>query len=276
MMPPDTSPWRGDARIERLIRTLEELESVLIAFSGGVDSTFLLYWAHRMLGTERVLAVTLRSPVFPRREFDDAREFAETLGVRHRVEPVDLLALPAFRENPADRCYHCKRVLFSRLLKIARDEKMQAVCDGTNADDGKDYRPGRRALRELGVRSPLAEAGLGKPWIRQWSRRLGLPTAGKPSGACLATRFPYGVPIVESLLVRVSCAEDALHALDFHTVRVRVHGDAARIELDAEDFARALAQRDAIVLAVKTCGFRYVALDMEGYRTGSMNEVLAG
>ncbi len=264
-----------DPALERLTAILESLgPPLVVAFSGGLDSTFLLYWAARALGPEQVRAVTAVAPVFPRLELEEACAAAARLGVPHHRLVVDLLALPAFRRNPPDRCYHCKHRLFSRMLEFARELGAGTVCDGTQADDSADYRPGRRALRELGVRSPLAEAGIGKDRLRRYCRRLGLAAAGKPSGACLASRFPYGTPVTAPDLARIERAEASLAALGFDQVRVRFHGDTARIELAPDRLEAAVARRAAIVHTLKACGFRYVALDLEGYRTGSLNEGL--
>lgn len=248
----------------------------LVAFSGGVDSTLLLKVARDVLG-DRVLAVIASSETYPGKEIREARALARTLKVRHRVIHTDELKNPEFVKNPPLRCYHCKRELFSTLKAIAREEGIPFVLDGQNADDLGDFRPGAKAGRELGVRSPLKDAGLGKEEIRTLSRHLGLPTWAKPSLACLASRFPYETAIEIKSLKQVGAAEDYLRSLGFGQLRVRHHGDVARIELTAGDLARAAAPgiREKIAARLKKLGYLYVTLDLAGYRTGSMNEGLS-
>ncbi len=251
------------------------MESVLVAFSGGVDSTYLAAVAQRVLG-DRVLAVTASSPSFPERELQEAVDLAKKIGVRHRVIRSHGLANPKYAANAPDRCYHCKLELFDLLRKIASEQRLRHVLDGSNADDTGDYRPGRKATEELAVRSPLMELGFSKDDIRAESRKLGLPTADKPSFACLASRFPYGTRITEESLRAVERAENGLRDLGFHQVRVRAHGDVARIELLPAEIARAASDefRGRIADLIRACGYRYVAIDLRGYRTGSMNEAL--
>ena len=265
------------AKLERLRERLRVIGGAVVAFSSGVDSTFLLRVAHEELG-DRVVAATARSHSFPNRELDEATAFCRAEGVRHVVIDSEELDIPGFAENPPDRCYHCKKELFSKLLAFARDNGLAAVLEGSNIDDDGDYRPGRRAIRELGILSPLHEAGLTKAEIRVLSREMGLPTFDKPSFACLASRFPYGERITVRGLERVEKAEQWL--LDagwgLTQLRVRSHGDLARIEVPPADIPRLAARAAEIAAAFKDLGFAYVTLDLLGYRTGSMNEILPG
>lgn len=260
---------------EKLLSLLREIGSAVVAFSGGVDSSLLLHAAKEALG-DRVLAVTAFSPTYPRSEREAAISIAKEWGVRHRLVESDELKIPGFSENPPDRCYHCKRELFGILAAIARDEGYAAVCDGSNADDIRDFRPGRRAAKELSVRSPLLEAGLSKEDIRALSRRFGLPTADRGSFACLASRFPYGTSIDREKLARVEACEEALRRLGFRQFRVRVHGAVARIEVDRDEIPRLFdaSTADAVHEHFRKNGFLYVSVDLKGYRTGSMNEEL--
>jgi uncharacterized protein len=248
---------------------------VAVAFSGGVDSSFLLSAAADVLG-ERAVAITARAEIYPPAEIELAEAVAHDLGVRHEFVEVDPLALKEFVENPPERCYFCKRAVFAEIRRKADELGIEQVADGTNADDERDWRPGTRAIAELEVRSPLKEAGLAKADIRELSRRAGLPTADLPSRACLASRFPYGSSISSDEIALVGRAEAALEELGFGGLRVRHHGAIARIELRPDDVARAAEPetRARIVQALKALGYQYVALDLEGYRTGSLNEVL--
>ena len=258
-------------RYRRLLADLAGLKRAVLAFSGGLDSSFLLHAASRAMG-EGLTAVTLDTPYAPRAEIAEAATLAGRLGVRHVVLPV---AFPeALRDNPPERCYLCKKTLFSKLLELAANQGIVHVLDGANLDDLDDYRPGMRALAELGILSPLLAAGIGKDDIRALSREAGLPTWNKPSGACLLTRLPHGRRVTDEELERIDMAETWLRGLGFPAVRLRSHGDLARLEVP-RDQAPAVLEADAkhgIDAKLKAMGYRHVTLDLAGYRMGSLNE----
>ncbi|MCC6135723.1 MAG: ATP-dependent sacrificial sulfur transferase LarE [Candidatus Contendobacter sp.] len=254
---------------------LRGMESVAVACSGGLDSSLLLAAVQIALG-ERVIALTVVTPYMATHEIAGAKVLTSLLGVRHRV--LELPIPTEIAHNPPDRCYRCKRALFEKLQVVAITEGCAWLADGSNRDDLQDYRPGMRALQELGIRSPLLEAGLGKAEIRRYARALNLPVWNQPAQACLLTRLPHGTEVSEEQLRQVEAAEQALRDLGFHAVRVRCHTDLARIELDRAEQARLLdaALADQVTAAVLGCGFRYVALDLHGYRMGSFNAAPGG
>ncbi|MGV8057206.1 MAG: ATP-dependent sacrificial sulfur transferase LarE [Smithellaceae bacterium] len=266
-----------ESKLDKLKKRLKELESVAVSFSGGVDSTFLLKIAHDVLG-EKAIAVTARSSTYPEREFREAADFVQKAEIRHIVITSEELDIEGFSDNPPDRCYHCKRELLAKVIAVAQSNNIRHVVEGSNVDDSGDYRPGSLAARELGVSSPLKEAGLTKEEIRILSKKMGLPTWQKPSFACLASRFPYGQKITADKLNIIDQAEQFLLDLGFKQVRVRHHGDVARIEVAAAErnifFDTELM--DKVSEKFKQLGFMYTALDLKGYRTGSMNETLTG
>ena len=266
-------------KFKSLKKSLKKMGKVLIAFSGGVDSSFLLKVALDTLGKDNVLAVTADSETYPRAELKEASDLARDLGLdgRHRIIKTSEFKIKKFSENPPDRCYYCKLELFSKLKRIARENKITYVLDGSNYSDRDDFRPGRKAINKLGVRSPLLESELTKEEIRSLSKKLKLPTWNKPAFACLSSRIPYGENITLEKLNRIEKAESFLRSLGFLQLRVRHHNKIARIELDPKEFKRLMNEdlRKKIYGKLKGLGFSYVTLDLLGYRTGSMNEVLS-
>ncbi len=266
----------AEKKLRHLLDILTGMDSVVVGFSGGVDSTFLLACSLRALGRDKVLAATALSETYPASQLEEAKEIARSLGAEHHTFHSGELEIEGFRHNPPDRCFHCKKELYSYLKNLAAERGYRNVIDGSNLDDEGDYRPGMRALEELEIRSPLREAGIGKEEIRGLSREMSLPTWDKPAFACLSSRFPYGDEITRSELSMIDQAEEYLRGLGFRQLRVRHHGDTARIEVDPQEIER-LASDDVRAMVVdkfKAIGYHYVSIDMQGYRTGSMNEVL--
>jgi pyridinium-3,5-biscarboxylic acid mononucleotide sulfurtransferase len=259
----------------RLRTLLNDLPSIIVAYSGGVDSAYLAYAATAALGS-RALCVTADSPSYPDRHRQIALSLARQFGFQHKVIHTAELERAEYRANPANRCYYCKQELYSHLSALARDRGIPVIADGSNADDRGDYRPGRQAARELGVRSPLDEAGLTKDEIRELSRRAGLPTWNEPASACLSSRIPYFSEVTDEKLRMIEQAEAALRDFGFRICRVRHHDALARIELGQDEIARALAPEmaDAIDRALRAIGYQYVTIDVRGYRLGSLNEAL--
>lgn len=262
-------------KYDKLKEHLALFGSAAIAFSGGVDSTFLLYAAKEALG-DKALAITAVSSLVPKREINEAKEYCDKLGIRHVFVNIDELSIEGFADNPKNRCYICKKEIFKHIGMAAKEAGISVVAEGSNLDDQGDYRPGLQAIAELGIKSPLRDAGFSKQEIRDLSEYLKLPTWNKPSFACLASRFPYGEVISKEKLERVDKAEQLLLDMGFKQFRVRIHGDVARIELLPEDFSQMMeeATRCKVYDRFKEYGFAYAALDLMGYRTGSLNENL--
>lgn len=264
-----------EEKLEYFNQYIKQLGSIAVAFSGGVDSAFLLKAAYDVLGSS-VIAVTIHSCIFPEREHLEAEEFCRKYGIRQVICEADVFSIEGFERNPQNRCYLCKRSMMEQIIKTAKEKEILYVAEGSNLDDDGDYRPGHQAVRELGIKSPLREAGMTKADVRALSRQMGLPTWEKPSFACLASRFVYGEMITPEKLVMADRAEQLLMDHGFRQVRVRVHGSMARIEVLPEEFELLMRQeiRENIVNKLLEYGFTYVTLDLKGYRTGSMNEIL--
>lgn len=262
-------------KLKQLQRNIEKMGSLAVAYSGGVDSTFLLKVAHDTLH-DSVISVTARSATYPEREFEQAAEFVRTNGIKHIVIEFDELEIKGFADNPPNRCYLCKYELFSKIKEVAGKHNIQFIAEGSNIDDLSDYRPGMQAIKELGIVSPLKDVGLGKDGIRKLSKQMGLPTWDKPAFACLASRFPYGVKITREKLAMVDRAERYLLDLGFKQLRVRYHVDTARIEVAQAERLKFfdLELMDKVSGHFREIGFAYTSLDLKGYRTGSLNEVI--
>ncbi|MFA4988151.1 MAG: ATP-dependent sacrificial sulfur transferase LarE [Candidatus Omnitrophota bacterium] len=262
------------SKLLRLKRILSGYGSCLVAFSGGVDSSFLLKACSLVIPEEKLLAVTAVSATYPEGEIFKARDLAKKIGVRLEVIRTSELEIAGFAGNSAQRCYFCKKELFSRMLKTAKEKGLKFVLDAGNFSDKGDYRPGEKAKKELGIKSPLCDAGITKEEVRAFSKLLGLPNWDKPSSACLASRIAYGIKITPSVLKRVGRAESYLASLGLRQVRLRHHGSLCRIETDISGIPRLMRNRAKIVDKFKKLGYNYVTLDLEGYRTGSLNEVI--
>lgn len=263
-----------EKKVCRLKKIISGMDSILVAFSAGTDSTFLLKVASALLPPEKIIAVTASSATYPREELLSSRDIARTLGVRHVVINTLELEDRRFTENTIERCYFCKRELFKKLKDMAKRFKLEFVIDATNASDKDDFRPGKKARKEFNVRSPLEEAGLSKKDIRLLSRKMGLSTWDKPAMACLASRIPYGRKIIPGILAKINKGEQFLKQLGFGQVRLRHYQDLCRIEVIKEDIPKLIKQQDLIVEKLKRLGYNYITVDLEGYRTGSLNEAI--
>jgi uncharacterized protein len=257
--------------IQKLRKILKAYKSVLVAFSGGTDSSFLLKAAVDFLGADKVLAITVESELIPKERITEAENIAGKIGVRWESICIPVLSEKNFVKNPPDRCYICKKAILKKLKEIARKEGINEVAEGTNIEDTKQYRPGFKAIKELGVKSPLLEANFTREEIKKISRKLNMPSWNKNSFTCLATRFPYGTRLTKKKLKRVESAESLMAAKTFKKFRVRSHGDIARIEVPEKDFDKLISHRKTIIAEFKKIGYDYVTLDIEGYRSGSMD-----
>ncbi len=262
-------------KLENLKEYLRSLGSVAVAYSSGVDSTFLLKVAHDVLG-DKAIAITATSSFFPKRESDEASDFCKANGIKQIIVASEELDIPEIRHNPTNRCYLCKKDLFTKIISIAKENGIEYVAEGSNMDDNGDYRPGLKAVAELGIKSPLRECELYKEEIRTLSKQLNLPTWNKPSFACLASRFVYGEEITPKKLKMVETAEQTLLDLGFKQFRVRIHGEnLARIEVLPAELEKLFSLRESIIKTLKDAGFTYITMDLQGYRTGAMNESLS-
>lgn len=258
---------------EKLKELIGKYKSAVVAFSGGVDSTYLARVCQDVLG-DKLLLVTATSSTYPFYELEESKKLAQDLGIEQKIIVSEEIDIPGFADNPPDRCYYCKGELFKLISHIAKEQGYDVVFDGSNADDLSDYRPGRKAIEEQGIISPLLDAGMTKDEIRKCSKEYGLPTADKPAYACLASRFPYGETITNEKLDRVGKAEFEMRKFNFSQLRIRSHGDLARVELAPSDLENGWKNRNEILSICKDAGFTFVSLDLEGYRTGAMNEML--
>ncbi len=263
-----------EIKLNRLKNIISGMDSVLVAFSGGADSTFLLKAASMALPHDKILAVTASSYTYPKEELLFSKSIARLFGVRHKIIKTDEIKNPRFAANPVNRCYFCKKELFAALKDIAKKYGFNFVADASNVSDKKDFRPGDKAKKEFKIRSPLQEAGLNKKDVRLLSRKLGLSTWDKPAMACLASRIPYGRGIAPSILMRINKAELFLRQMGFSQVRLRHYDGLCRIELNKNDIPKIIAKHDLVVEKLKRLGYNYITVDLEGYRTGSLNEVV--
>ena len=259
-----------DNKSEKLSNILSEIESAIVAFSGGVDSSFLLYMAHK-INKDSITAITIRTPYIAAREIEYAAEFTEKYGIKHKI--IDIATPEVIKHNPVERCYHCKKALFNHLIEFAKSNNYKTILDGSNFDDTSDFRPGMKALKELGIRSPLLEAGLTKNEIREYLRKEGISIWDSPSMTCMLTRIPYDTDIKQETLNMIEEAENILFEKGYPATRVRIHEDVARIECMPDFIEKIISnpERKQIVDEFKKLGFKHISLDMEGYRTGSMN-----